>query len=75
MMPALLISRWSGRLDARNVAAKASIDAGSVRSIGTSSTRGIPSTAALALSSVRTGTTTVAPALARTRVVSSPMPA
>jgi len=74
MIPALLIRRCSGRFDAMNEKANASMDAGSARSIGTSSTRGTPSTAFFALSGVRTGTITVAPARASTRVVSRPMP-
>src|SRR5262245_23592433 len=74
MMPALLIRMCNGRPDARNLFANASIEAGSINSSVSTSTRGMPASAVRAFSCVRAGTTTVAPASARARVVSRPTP-
>ena len=75
MMPALFTRMWRGRPDAENRAANASTDCGSIKSRLSISTRSMPVSAARALSGVRAGTITVAPAAASVRVVSSPMPA
>ena len=74
MIPALFTSTWSGRADAEKRAANASIELGSARSRLSSSTRSMPLSAARAFAGVRAGTITVAPAAARTRVVSRPTP-
>jgi hypothetical protein len=75
MMPALLISMCSGRPLERNSLANESMELGSSKSILPCSTLGIPLRAWRALSGVRAGTTTVAPASVRARVVSRPIPA
>lgn len=74
MTPALFTRMCSGRPEARKRSAKASIEAGSSRSMVSTSTPSIPFSAASALAVSRAGTTTSAPAARRTRAVSRPMP-
>ncbi|SDJ06482.1 hypothetical protein SAMN05421869_108314 [Nonomuraea jiangxiensis] len=74
MMPALLTRMCSARPEDRKASAKASTEAGSIRSSRSISTPSIPRRASAALPGWRTGTTTRAPARRRTRVVSRPMP-
>jgi hypothetical protein len=63
-----------GRLEASKRAAKAAIDGGSMRSIGSISTPSSPSSVCRASKRFRAGTTTDAPAPRNARTVSTPMP-
>ncbi|MNT33876.1 hypothetical protein D3C72_1698240 [compost metagenome] len=74
MIPALLINKCSGRLDARNFSAKESIEAGFIMSKTSISTLAIPSRFFRALFTSLAGTITVAPAAASVFVVSKPIP-
>ncbi|MNY03980.1 hypothetical protein D3C86_1366290 [compost metagenome] len=74
IIPALLISKCKGLPEAIKFSAKASIDVGDIKSIATISTFLIPSRFFFAFSISRAGMITVAPAAARTFVVSNPIP-
>lgn len=73
MMPALLIRICSGCAEDRNFAVKASIDAGSSKSIGSISASS-PASAAADRPTSRAGTMTRAPAAFSARTVSRPRP-
>ena len=73
-MPALAIKIFKALCVSRNFCANASIELGSIRSRGSTSTPAMSAVAAFARSTERAPTITVAPAADNARVVCSPIP-